>query len=115
MVNPILRAQLGEELEIVMLEMTKEGQEQRVNARHEGNQVAMNMLRVGCQKTYVIITYWPGKTLLQRNSIFQVFSDLVEPADVDEEQTRRIKVSAKMTPDQVVQEILGNETSSFEK
>ena len=38
-----------------MLEMTKEGQEQRVNARHEGNQVAMNMLRVGRQKTYVII------------------------------------------------------------
>ena len=53
MVNPILRAQLGEELEIVMLEMTKEGQEQRVNARHEGNQVAMNMLRVGCQKTHM--------------------------------------------------------------
>ena len=96
--------------------MTKEGQEQRVNARHEGNQVAMNMLRVGCQKnTYVIITYWPGKTLLQRNCTFQVFSDLVEPADVDEEQTRRIKVSAEMTPDQVVQQILGNETSSFEK
>ena len=54
-------------------------------------------------------------TLLQRNSTSQVFSDLVEPADVDEEQTRRIKVSAKMTPDQVVQQILGNETSSFEK
>ena len=50
MCNPILRAQLGEDLEIVMLEMTKEGQEQRVNTRHEGNQVAMNMLRVGCQK-----------------------------------------------------------------
>ena len=98
-----------------MLEMTKEGQEQRVNARHEGNQVAMNMLRVGCQKTYVIITCWPGKTLLQRNCNFQVFSDLVEPADVDEEQTRRIKVSVNMTPDQVVQQILGNETSSFEK
>ena len=53
--------------------------------------------------------------MLQCNSTFQVFSDLVEPADVNEEQTRRIKVSAEMTPDQVVQQILGNETRSFEK
>ena len=39
------RTELGDDLEIVLLEMTVEGQEERIRARHDGNQEAVEMLR----------------------------------------------------------------------
>ena len=41
------RAELGEDLEIVMLEMSAEEQEERIRARHGGSQDAVDMFRVG--------------------------------------------------------------------
>ena len=43
----IYRRELGEDLEIVMLEMDVEQQEERVRARHEGSQHAVDIIRVG--------------------------------------------------------------------
>ena len=43
----ISRRELGEDLEIIMLEMSVEGQEERVRARHEGSQHAVDIMRVG--------------------------------------------------------------------
>ena len=40
------RTELGDDLEIVLLEMTVEGQEVRIRARHDGNQHAVEMMRV---------------------------------------------------------------------
>ena len=40
------RTELGDDLEIVLLEMTVEGQEERIRARHDGNQHAVEMMRV---------------------------------------------------------------------
>ena len=39
------RTELGDDLEIVLLEMTVEGQEERIRARHDRNQQAVEMLR----------------------------------------------------------------------
>ena len=38
--------ELGEDLEIINLEMTVEEQEERVRARHDGNQHAVDLMRV---------------------------------------------------------------------
>ena len=38
---------LGEDLEIIMLEMSVEEQEERVRGRHEGSQNAVDLMRVG--------------------------------------------------------------------
>ena len=43
---PILRSQLGPELEIVVLEMTLEEQMERIRGRHEGSENAVDMMRV---------------------------------------------------------------------
>ena len=43
----ILRRELGEDLEIIMLEMAVEEQEERVRTRHEGSQHAVDIMRVG--------------------------------------------------------------------
>ena len=43
----ILRSELGEDLEIVMLEMTGEEQEERIRIRHEGSQDAVDLMKVG--------------------------------------------------------------------
>ena len=40
------RTELGADLEIVLLEMTVEGQEERIRVRHDGNQHAVEMMRV---------------------------------------------------------------------
>jgi len=79
----IARTELGEDLEIIMLEMSVEEQEERVRGRHEGNQNAVDLMKV----------------------IF----DLVEPAEENEENTREIKVSPEMTPQDVVARILGED------
>ena len=42
-----LRSELGEDLEIVMLEMTGEEQEERIRIRHEGSQDAVDLMKVG--------------------------------------------------------------------
>ena len=42
----LFRTELGDDLEIVLLEMTIEGQEERIRARHDGNQHAVEMMRV---------------------------------------------------------------------
>ena len=44
--NVIFRRELGEDLEIIMLEMSVEEQEERVRARHEGNQHAVDIMKV---------------------------------------------------------------------
>ena len=41
------RSELGEDLEIVMLEMTGEEQEERIRIRHEGSQDAVDLMKVG--------------------------------------------------------------------
>jgi len=79
----IARRELGEDLEIKMLEMAVEEQEERVRTRHEGSQHAVDIMRA--------------------------IYDLVEPALDDEEQTTRIKVSREMTPQEVVAQILGDD------
>ena len=43
----IIRTVLGEDLEIIMLEMSVEEQEERVRGRHEGSQNAVDLMRVG--------------------------------------------------------------------
>merc|ERR550534_2800025 len=40
------RSELGEDLEIVMLEMTGEEQEERIRIRHEGSQDAVDLMKV---------------------------------------------------------------------
>ena len=42
-----VRGELGPELEIVVLEMTQEEQMERIKGRHEGNQDAVQMMKVG--------------------------------------------------------------------
>ena len=42
--------ELGEDLEIINLEMTVEEQEERVRARHDGNQHAVDLMRVKYQR-----------------------------------------------------------------
>ena len=49
------RSELGEDLEIVMLEMTAEEQEERVRARHEGSQDAVDLMKVGGTEHNVIV------------------------------------------------------------
>ena len=46
MTKGLFRTELGDDLEIVLLEMTVEGQEERIRARHDGNQHAVEMMRV---------------------------------------------------------------------
>ena len=50
----IIRTELGEDLEIIMLEMSVEEQEERVRGRHEGSQNAVDLMRVGgtCSNLY---------------------------------------------------------------
>ena len=43
----IYRKELGEDLEIIMLEMSKEEQEERIKTRHQGSKQAVEMMRVG--------------------------------------------------------------------
>ena len=93
------RTELGDDLEIVLLEMTVEGQEERIRARHDGNQHAVEMMRVS------IVCF--------RNDFVRFFAqssqtiyDLVEPAEPNETKTRTIKVSAEMTPQHVAAQIL---------
>ena len=40
------RKELGEDLEIIMLEMSKEEQEERIKTRHQGSKQAVEMMRV---------------------------------------------------------------------
>ena len=53
------RTELGDDLEIVLLEMTVEGQEERIRARHDGNQHAVEMMRVSiaCYRNDFIILF----------------------------------------------------------
>ena len=44
--TPLLRSLLGPELEIVVLEMTLEEQVERIKGRHEGNEDAVQMMKV---------------------------------------------------------------------
>jgi len=76
----IARTELGADLEIVLLEMTVEGQEERIRVRHDGNQHAVEMMRA--------------------------IYDLVEPAEPNETKTKTIKVSAEMTPQHVAAQII---------
>ena len=46
MTKGLSRKELGDDLEIGLLEKTVEGQEERIRARHDGNQQAVEMLRV---------------------------------------------------------------------
>ena len=46
-VDFVSRTELGEDIEIVMLEMSAEEQEDRIRARHGGSQDAVDMFRVG--------------------------------------------------------------------
>ena len=46
MTKGLFRKELGDDLEIGLLEKTVEGQEERIRARHDGNQQAVDMLRV---------------------------------------------------------------------
>ena len=41
------RKELGEDLEIIMLEMSKEEQEERIKTRHQGSKQAVELMRVG--------------------------------------------------------------------
>ena len=50
----IIRTELGEDLEIIMLEMSVEGQEERVRGRHEGSQNAVDLMRVGGTSSYLV-------------------------------------------------------------
>ena len=45
MTKGLFRKELGDDLEIGLLEMTVEGQEERIRARHDGNQETVEMLR----------------------------------------------------------------------
>ena len=52
--NLIIRTELGEDLEIIMLEMSVEEQEERVRGRHEGSQNAVDLMRVGGTSSYLV-------------------------------------------------------------
>merc|ERR1719209_493345 len=78
----IARAELGSDLEIVMLEMTAAEQEERIRARHSGSQHAVNLMKV--------------------------FFDLFEPVGESEVYTRKMTVSPDLTPQDVVARILGD-------
>ena len=41
------RKELGEDLDIIMLEMSKEEQEERIKTRHQGSRQAVELMRVG--------------------------------------------------------------------
>ena len=51
----IFRRELGEDLEIKLLEMAVEEQEERVRTRHEGSQHAVDIMRVGSNISDVVI------------------------------------------------------------
>ena len=53
MTKGLFRTGLGDDLEIVLLEMTVEGQEERIRARHDGNQHAVEMMRVSIVLFYI--------------------------------------------------------------
>ena len=54
--NVIFRRELGKDLEIIMLEMSMEEQEERVRQRHEGNQNAVDVLKVFIS-TFLILAH----------------------------------------------------------
>ena len=70
----IIRTELGEDLEIIMLEMSVEEQEERVRGRHEGSQNAVDLMRVGGTSSNFMIVMrarqhaidlmWVGRTTL---------------------------------------------------
>ena len=73
--NLIIRTVLGEDLEIIMLEMSVEEQEERVRGRHEGSQNAVDLMRVGGTSSnffmivmrarqHAINLMWVGQTTL---------------------------------------------------
>ena len=65
---------LGEDVEIIMLEMSVEEQEERVRGRHEGSQNAVDLMRVGGTSSNFMIVMrarqhaidlvWVGRTTL---------------------------------------------------
>jgi len=76
----IARMELGEDLEIINLEMAVEEQEERVRTRHEGSQHAVDVMRA--------------------------VYDLIEPVEENEAKTKRIRVTSDLTPQDVVKLIL---------
>ena len=113
------RMELGEDLEIIMLEMSVEEQEERVRARHEGSQHAVDLMRVGLS-LFLFVSLYHCDDLAFRLAAFgsimnlkekyalQAIYDLVEPAGENELNTKRIKVAQDMTPQGVVAQILGD-------
>ena len=99
MTKGLFRTELGDDLEVVLLEMTVEGQEERIRARHDGNQHAVEMMRVS------IVCFRNDFVSFFAHSS-QTIYDLVEPAEPNETKTRTIKVSAEMTPQHVAAQIL---------
>merc|ERR1711971_536064 len=75
-----VRRELGPELEIAVVEMTLEQQVERIRARHDGNEQAVEMLKK--------------------------FFDFCEPAEDDEPNTLGVKVTPEMTPHDVMNIIL---------
>ena len=100
MTKGLLRTELGDDLEIVLLEMTVEGQEERIRARHDGNQHAVEMMRVS-----IVFCFRNDFVSFFAHSS-QTIYDLVEPAEPNETKTKTIKVSAEMTPHHVAAQIL---------
>ena len=67
--SEFLRSELGEDLEIVMLEMTGEEQEERIRIRHEGSQDAVDLMKVGWD--CVVDGYMTEKPILYSNPVLQ--------------------------------------------
>jgi len=80
-----VRRELGPELEIAVVEMSLEQQVERIRARHNGNEQAVDMLKK--------------------------FFDFCEPAEDDEPNTVGVKVTPEMTPHDVMNIILNSSSS----
>jgi len=87
-IRDFVRSQLGPELEIVVLEMTLEEQMERIRARHEGSEDAVQMMKA--------------------------FFEFCEPAGPEEANTIGITVTPGMSPDEVLQKILQGNSSEEE-
>merc|ERR1712179_332308 len=79
-IRDFVRARLGPELEIVVLEMTLEEQMARIRGRHDGSEDAVDMMKA--------------------------FYDFCKPAEAGEPNTLRIRVTPDMTPQDVIKRIL---------
>jgi len=82
----IARTELGEKLEIVVLNMTPEQQEARLRSRHDGNKDAVEMM--------------------------EVWNNLFELGGEDEPNTVNLTVTSDMTPAAVVSKIMGGNSSN---